>query len=259
VKLFAAHCGDIVADEGLLEEGAVTRDYRTVPVMTFFVETSEGVVVWDTGMCERVRDDAVGYWGPVAKRAMAPTLDHGHDVVARLGQAGYSVDDVHLVVNSHLHMDHAGMNGAFPAAKVLLRRRELAHAVKFMDEPSSGFVRNDFYSAQAANHEFDYEERHSLMGDGSLTLVSTPGHTPGHQCLVIRFPSGRAFVLSGDVVYSTAQLDEGRPPGLGWDRAMATASVETIASLRRDGAEVLVCHDALTWRGVRDVAEVHHE
>jgi glyoxylase-like metal-dependent hydrolase (beta-lactamase superfamily II) len=257
MRLLAAHCGDIVADEGLIETGAVIREYRTIPVMTFFVETSDGVIVWDTGMCDRVRDDPVGYWGKMAKHAIVPALDHGHDVVARLGHAGYTVDDV----NSHLHNDHAGMNGAFPAAKVLLRRRELAHAVTLMDEPSSGFVRNDFYSAAAEQHEFDYDERHILVqdGSGSLTLVSTPGHTPGHQCLEVRFPSGRAFVLSGDAVYTMAQLDEGRPPGLGWDREMATDSVETLAALRRDGAEVLVCHDPLTWRGVNDIAEVHHE
>src|SRR3954449_12876270 len=120
MKIVAARCGGLNMDYGLLQPGASPDTSRHIPVMTFFIETTDGVVVWDTGMCTAVSHDAVGYLGRVAKRAVVPEYHEGDDVVSRLGQAGYALDDVSMVLNSHLHFDHAGMNTAFPAAKLVV-------------------------------------------------------------------------------------------------------------------------------------------
>jgi N-acyl homoserine lactone hydrolase len=246
VKIIAARCGGINMDIGLIHTGRMLGATRHIPVMTFFIETTDGVVVWDTGMCPSVSHDAIGYLGRVAKRAVVPQYHEGEDVVSRLAQAGYGVGDVSLVVNSHLHWDHAGMNTAFPAARLVIRKREL----EFAQQESQGNGGAYISSELAQGPEvvlFDYDDTHDLTADGSLRLVSTPGHTPGHQCLLVRGASGARFLLSGDAVYDGQQLEEGRPPGVLWHEPTARHSVERMRQIERGGAKVLICHDPDHW------------
>jgi len=229
------------------------------PVMAFIIESAGETVLFDTGMHPHVREDPVGYWGGIARRHLVPVLPDDADVVSRLGSAGISPKDVTIVLNSHLHNDHAGMNRYFPDSRVLVRKREWDHAITVMDENSSSFVRNDFYDEQALPEFFDYDTECDLLGNGVLALVSTPGHTPGHQCLRITFPSGAQHILSGDAVYNAGQLDTGEPPAIHWDRDRAVESVKRLAGLRSAGATVHVCHDPGEWRGVEAIKTVYEE
>ncbi len=229
------------------------------PVMAFIIQTAGETVLFDTGMHPHVREDAVAYWGGIARRHLVPVLPDEADVVSRLEAAGIAPKNVTLVINSHLHNDHAGMNRFFPDSRILVRQREWDHAITVMDDNSSGFVRNDFYDDNALPDFFDYESECDLLGNGVLTLVSTPGHTPGHQCLKITFPSGARHILSGDAVYSAGQLDTGDPPAITWDRDVAVESVKRLAGLRDSGASVHVCHDPGEWNGVEKVQTVYEE
>jgi hypothetical protein len=91
----------------------------------------------------------------------------------RLRQAGYSVDEVRWVVNSHLHFDHAGRNAAFPAATEYVRTRELEWARTLLDKPS-GILAGDLDSLRAV--PWDYADTFDVTE--GLQLISTPGHTP---------------------------------------------------------------------------------
>ncbi|MCU1344828.1 MAG: hypothetical protein JWL70_1094 [Acidimicrobiia bacterium] len=246
MKIIAARCGSISMDYGLLQSGQMLGTSRLIPVMTFFVETSDGVVVWDTGMCTDVGHDAIGYLGRVAKRAVVPQYGEGEDVVSRLTQAGYSIGDVSMVVNSHLHWDHGGMNSAFPAARLVVRKRELEFAHQESHGGGGAYVGSEL--AQGPELKLiDYDDTYDLALDGSLQLVSTAGHTPGHQCLLVTGTDRTRFLLSGDAVYDGQQLAEGRPPGLLWDGVVARASVARMAAMESDGATVLICHDPDQW------------
>lgn len=256
MRLLSVPVGHIDADQSLVGGGTGTVTY---PVMCFLVEAAGERVLFDTGMHPAVRDDAVAHWGKVARRRLVPRLDDDGDVVARLRASGVRPEDVGLVVNSHLHNDHAGMNLAFPGSRTLVRTREFEYAVSLMDTPSSGFVRADFFDVARPPELFDYETSYDLLGDGSLILLSTPGHTPGHQSMLVRFPSGARYVLSGDAVYSCSDLEAGRPPGIVWDDELARRSARRLQAMAQDGAQVLVCHDAGTWAGQGQVTTIHSE
>lgn len=103
----------------------------------------------------------------------------------------------------------------------------------------------------------EYEPDDTLTA--RLELISTIGHTPGHQSLAVTFPSGRRFVLSGDAVYNREQLETGQPPGLTWDREAATQSVGVLGALVEKGATVLISHDPRLWVDVATVAPVWDE
>jgi N-acyl homoserine lactone hydrolase len=256
VRLIAVPTGSIDAD--LSDRGGAPRS-ATYPVMCFLVDTGTDTVLFDTGMHPQVRHDPEGHWGRIARRRLVPRLASGEDVVARLAQVDVQPQDVSLVLNSHLHNDHAGMNLAFPRSTRMVRRREFEHAVKLMDTPSSGFVRGDFYDEAGPPALFDYETTFDVLGDGRLVLISTPGHTPGHQSLVVRFDSGREYVLTGDAVYTCADLEAGEPPHITWDRPLATESAHQLRTMARSGAHVLVSHDAGTWGQLDRVSTIHTE
>lgn len=255
MKLSAIPCGTIAANFS----GDPEFVPSPMPIMAFLVETGGEVVLFDTGMHPVVRTDAVGYWGRIARRRLVPDLPEQQDVVSRLAEVGMTPDDVTVVINSHLHNDHAGMNRFFPNSRVLVRQREWDYAITVMDEDSSGFVRGDFYDEDNLPELFEYDDECDLFGTGDLVLISTPGHTPGHQSAAIRFGSGATHVLTGDAVYSADDLVTLSPPTVYSDRDAAVESVKRLAALRDGGSTIHVCHDPSHWAGITAVRPIHEE
>ncbi len=259
LTLVAMRCGEIRADPGLLYRGELSDERIVIPVMCFAILHPEGVVVFETGMNPEVRRDPIEYWGPVAKSVLEPLCTDDDDVTARLEHAGVSTTDVRYVVNSHLHNDHAGMNRYFPEATVVVRAREYGHALTQMDQRFTGYLSHDFTGDDIAPHTIEYDDTYDVFGDGAINLVSTIGHTPGHQSLRVQFASGRAFVLSGDAMYQRASLCSAEPPGILWDRDAAVASIRKLASMQDRGDTVLVNHDPGDWAECTDTLVVHRE
>jgi glyoxylase-like metal-dependent hydrolase (beta-lactamase superfamily II) len=227
--------------------------------MCFVVDHPDGIVVWDTSMHPAVCTDPVAYWGALAERITIPEYHPDQTLPRRLEQLGIAPQGVRFVLNSHLHNDHCGMNRFFPDATVLVRRTEYEHAVGRMDEPFSGFVRNDFYGDGQHLELLDYDDRFDLFGDGSLQLLSTIGHTPGHQSLLVTFPSGRSFAMTGDAVYTSRQLEERRPPGLTVDAGEAERSAARLADLAARGTSVMIHHEPSLWTAVTSTASLWEE
>jgi glyoxylase-like metal-dependent hydrolase (beta-lactamase superfamily II) len=259
MKLHAARCGHVSVDEGILEGGGLRGANRLVPSMVFVVDHPEGILLWDTSMNPKVCNDAVGYWGPLAESISVPHYSPEEVTTARLAELGIAAEAVRFVVNSHLHNDHCGSNRCFPGATVVFRRDEYAHAVSATSNEWSGFVADDFLGDDVDFELVDYADHYDLFGDSSLVLLSTVGHTTGHQSLQVTFPSGRRFVLTGDAVYTADQLANGKPPGLTADAAEATRSSARLRSLEEAGATVLIAHEPAHWTQVQTTATLHTE
>ena len=247
MKLFSARCGHIGVDIGLLEGGGIRGELRRVPSMCFVIDHPEGLVVWDTSMHPCVCNDPVGHWGKLATTVTVPDYAEDETLLARLAQAGIDALRIRFVTNSHLHNDHCGMNRFFPQATVLARRSEYEHASGLMDTGKHGYVRDDFYGDGQTLELVEYDDTLDLFGDGSLVLISTVGHTPGHQSLQVTFPSGRRFVMTGDALYTAEQLATRKPPGLTFDRKEAQASADRLADLGDSGATILIHHEPSLW------------
>lgn len=259
MKLVAARCGHIDVDLGLLEGGGIQGNRRRVPSMCFIIHHPDGVVVWDTSMHPCVCADPVGYWGRAAEKITVPHFAPDETLLARLALAGLAPADVRYVVNSHLHNDHCGMNRFFPQATVLVRRAEYDHAVALMDTMKHGYVRNDFYGDGQKLELIDYDDSFDIFSDTRLRLISTIGHTPGHQSLHMTFPSGRQFVMTGDALYTSRQLATRRPPGLVFDAREALASANRLADLGERGATILIHHEPSLWAGPENLLTLWEE
>lgn len=258
MELIAIRAGDCILDFGRIK-GEDPGEKIVCPIMSFVIVVGDHVVLFDTGMNPAVRENAVEYWGRVANRVIVPQLPAGDDLLQRLRDVGHPPESITLVVNSHLHNDHAGTNLEYPNARVLVRRSEWEHALTLMDKKSSGYVRHDFHDQANLPELFEYEDTHDLLGDGRIQLISTIGHTPGHQSILVTFPSGRRFVMTGDAVYLDSDLQHGCAPAIAWEPELAAASSARLRTLRAGGATVLVCHDEATWHDIKDFAILHSE
>jgi N-acyl homoserine lactone hydrolase len=196
-------------------------DGREWPVHGFVVTHSGGAVLVDTG-CGGP-DEVLNDWR-VVNRSVADALA-GLDMTPA---------DIGLVINTHLHFDHCGQNAVFAHAPCYVQRTELDRAKRESPELY------DWFGFMNARWELLDGDIGILPG---LSVITTPGHTVGHQCVVVA-TDGQADLLIGDAAYTPHQFagppDQDLLPGQASDRVAWRGSLDRIRSLEPD--RVHFCH-----------------
>src|SRR5207244_8758170 len=128
---------------------------------------------------------------------------------------------------SHTHPDHIGNVELFPQAMLLVQKAEY-------DWPGANNAPRFTPEHPVTTLEGDKD----VFGDGSVTLLSTPGHTPGHQSLLVKLPKTGALVLSGDAVHFQANWDNRRVPENNTDKQQSAASMARMADVKIGRAHV---------------------
>ena len=211
------------------------------PVWSALIRTPEGNVLFDTGLHPvHISNPHATFGKPPPDReavAMRVAMEAEDAIVSRLASLGVKPDDVAIVVNSHLHFDHAGNNGAFPKATFIVQGDHLAFA---KGKPNFPGVYWDI-------PELTYMPVTGRVRVATgLEVVPTPGHAPGHQSLVVDLPETGRVVLCGDAAFTRENLERGeiRAP----DEVAAKDSLALIRSLVRDDLDrVFTSHDAASW------------
>ena len=197
-------------------------DGRDWPVHGFVITHPGGAALVDTGVGgpQQVLND----WRVVNRTA-----------ADALSDLGMSPADISLVINTHLHFDHCGQNAVFRHAPIYVQRRELARAERESPELCQWF---DFSNARFELLDGDAEV---LPG---VSVVSTPGHTDGHQCVVVRTGEDGADLLIGDAAYTprqyTGPAGQKLVAGQASDRAAWWDSLQRIRGMAP--ARVHFCH-----------------
>jgi N-acyl homoserine lactone hydrolase len=196
-------------------------DGREWPVHGFVVTHPGGAALVDTGVGGP--QDLLNDWRVVNRSAA--------DALAGLDM---TPGDIGLVINTHLHFDHCGQNAVFRHAACYVQRAELDRAQRESPDLYDWF---DFMNARFELLDGDAEV---LPG---LAVVATPGHTAGHQSVVVRSDDGPDLLI-GDAAYTPRQYagpaDEDLPPGQASDPAAWRDSLRRIRSM--DPARVHFCH-----------------
>ena len=188
-----------------------------IPVPAFLVEhPSAGPILIDTGLDASVAEDPARNLGRRHKLTFKERMETGQAVPAQLEALGIAPGDVRLVVMSHLHYDHASGIGQFPDATFVVTRAEWEWAA------GHGFFKGyrhqlfdtggdwrlvDFDAPEAESHA-TFGRTLDLLGDGSVRLVSTPGHTMGHQSVLLRLGGGRELLVVADAADTQRHLDD---------------------------------------------------
>jgi N-acyl homoserine lactone hydrolase len=237
--------------------------WKPVPIPAFLVEhPGVGPMLVDTGLPAAVAEEGSRALGFVAGLAYSIEMEPGQAVVEQLRARRVDPMDVRVVVMTHLHYDHAGGIADFPQATFVVDADEWRAA------RSGGFRKG--YARKLIDHPFAWREVDfddprvtsfasfgrtiDLFGDGSVRLLSTPGHTAGHMSVLLRLESGRELLLTADAAYARRTIDEELVPVLVDDVHRYRRSLREIRRYveQTPGAEVICGHDPEHWPGVRE-------
>ncbi|MFL6620049.1 MAG: N-acyl homoserine lactonase family protein [Povalibacter sp.] len=238
LRLYAFDCGRAeFQDMGMFSD---TGEYDGKPGAIadpcFLIVHPRGVLLWDTGLGD-------------ALAAQREGKDAGHGIrlhvdtplAQQLHELKLTPEQISFVGFSHLHFDHTGNAGLFEKSRWLINKHELAAALS--DSPpfavDPGFLKgHDMSTIEQIEDDFD------VFGDGAVQVLKAPGHTPGHQVLLIKLPRSGAVLLSGDLYHTRDNRRLHRVPRVNTDRADTLASFDRIERIvTNEHARVIVQHD----------------
>ena len=230
-KLYVLNCGEGTAGDLSrwtpgLNEGKAMDFVDTC----YLIKHTQGWFLWDTGIADAVAAMPDGL-APADPKAV--TWRRPKTLAAQLEQIGVKPSDIKTMGVSHTHPDHIGNVEMFPQATLYVQKAE--------------------YDWPGTNNEPRFKPAHpvellsgdkDVFGDGSVTVLSTPGHTPGHQSLLVKLPKTGAVVLSGDAVHFRDNWDNRRVPSMNANKEWSAASMQKIAdTLDKEKAQLWINHD----------------
>src|SRR5271157_5417096 len=179
----------------------------------YLVKHGDQYLLWDTGHAMTTPN-------------VAPKVS----VVDQLAKIELKPEQITFVGISHYHADHTGQVGSFPKATLLIGKGDWdaitspkpAEGVNF--KPFEGWIKGDSKVEPLALDK-------DVFGDGTVIVLRTPGHTPGHQSLLVKLPQTGNVVLSGDAVHFRENYDAEGVPAFNFDRAQTVASVERLKKI----------------------------
>lgn len=224
--------GRMTASAAIWRQGEDPESRLTLPVPAFLVETEDERILIDTGLHPAACADPVARYGRPEAIGLF-SFEQEEPVSEQVDPA-----TITRIVLTHLHYDHAGgLSLLPPSIPVVVQRREWEAG-----HDDAAIARNFFFPRDYAGTEREVilvDGDHDLLGDGSIELLSTPGHTPGHQSVLI----GGDLLLGADVAYFAAGLDDRRFPAFGDDLAAQGRSADRLRDLREAGATFVPGHD----------------
>ena len=231
VTLARLDCGTSQAPTAVNERFSDTYAFPGLNVQFVFscylIRHGDEYMLWDTGHSMTMPN-------------VAPKVS----VVDQLAKIDVKPDQIKYVGISHYHADHTGQIDSFPKATLLIGAKEWeaitsskpAQGVNF--KPFEGWINGENkVEPQALDKD--------VFGDGSVTMLRTPGHTPGHSSLLVKLAQMGSVIITGDAVHFRENYDTDGVPAFNFDRAQTVASIERLKKIADNlKATVIIQHDA---------------
>ena len=226
-RLYVMDCGhNAAADQSRWSPGVNVGKPIELSDNCYLIKHGADWLLWDTGYPDAVAQRPVTT--PVGTATRAKTL------AAQLAEIGVKPSDIRYVAVSHTHGDHVGNVDLFPESLLLIQKAELDWAFAPGKQPPFKVER------PVRRLEGDLD----VFGDGSVTILSTPGHTPGHQSLLVHLPKTGWVVLSGDLAHFKDNWDNRRVASMNTSAEQTQASLARVADLLAEKkAQLWINHD----------------
>jgi N-acyl homoserine lactone hydrolase len=230
-KLYILNCGEGVAgDISRWSPGLNEGKSMDFVDSCYLIKHSQGWFLWDTGISDAVAAMPNGL-APADPKAVY--WHRPKTLAAQLEQIGVKPSDIKAMAVSHTHPDHIGNVEMFPTAMLYVQKAEY-------DWPGA----NNEPRFKPSHPVTKLEGDHDVFGDGSLTILSTPGHTPGHQSLLVKLPNTGAVVLTGDAVHFKSNWENRGVPSNNFSKELTLASMQKLSdTLTTQKAQLWINHD----------------
>jgi glyoxylase-like metal-dependent hydrolase (beta-lactamase superfamily II) len=242
-KLYRLDCGHSLAnDESVWTPGENVGRSIEFSSTCWLIRRGNEWLLWDTGVPQSALNDPKG-WSTLPK-LIVYHLDK--TLTDQLAAIGLKTNDIKYVALSHTHGDHIGNVRLFPNSTVLMQRAEYAW-IGSPDGPNDNVNQLKALARKllgTPKHLKLLKGDTDVFGDGSVTLVSTPGHTPGSQSLLVHLKNSGFIILSGDVVHLEENFEKNTVPSLNTDKAESIASMDKVRRMIATyKAKLFINHD----------------
>lgn len=234
-RMYVLNCGESrTTDVSMWSPGVNVGKPWEFSDNCYLIRHEKSLMLWDTGMSDSIASMPEG----MKAAGGLLTLRVTKTLASQLSEIGIAPADITHLAISHFHSDHAGNANLFTTATLYIQVAEYDAA--FGPEAARfGFV-PELYEKLRTNPIVKLAGDLDVFGDGSVVILSTPGHTPGHQSLLVRLPKTGSVVLSGDAVHFQDNWISRRVPARNFDHSQSLRSMERIAA-------VLVEYKAQLW------------
>ena len=243
VKLMRLDCGTVAANN--LDQFSDTRAYvgqsKRLTSSCYLIKHGDAYMLWDTGLPAAMKGKPIDPKAPMDATVTAT-------IVEQLAAVGVKPEQISMIGVSHYHFDHVGQAAAFPGATLLIGKGDF-DALKAGAPGTSKLPLAPWIDGTAKSDPVSGDK--DVFGDGSVTMLDLPGHTPGHHGLLVHLAGKGNVLLTGDVAHFQENYDSDGVPGFNTNRADSIAAIERFKGLARNlKATVIIQHDP------RDIAKL---
>jgi N-acyl homoserine lactone hydrolase len=242
-RLYVFDCGVLYLDNlDMFNIKAEESAVREMFVPCYLVEHEKGRLFWDGGLPRSVAD-AEGL-----VEIDGGSMRYDRWIVDQLADMGLQPKDINYAAFSHLHFDHAGAANSFTDSTILMQKTEWDGAFN----AGEGFIDTSLFDGlKNADVKF-LQGDHDVFGDGSVTLIYAPGHTTGHQVLLLEMENTGKLMLSGDLYHTRANRRLRRAPTFNVDAEQTFESMDKVEKiLKETGATLWIEHDKALADGLK--------
>jgi glyoxylase-like metal-dependent hydrolase (beta-lactamase superfamily II) len=238
-RLYVLYCGEAhIADLSPWSPGFRVGEPAVFSNNCYLIQHGKDWLLWDSGYADSLAQTPDGIVGPRNSRALRTKT-----LASQLAEIGVAPSQVTYVAFSHTHADHVGNGNMFTSARLYIQKLEYDAA--FGTDPHQfGFDPSPYdqlRNSPVVKLEGDYD----VFGDRSVKILSTPGHTPGHQSLLVRLRKTGPVVLSGDVAHFRENFDLRRVPAFNFNADQSRQSMDKIAAVvKAEHAQLWINHDS---------------
>jgi N-acyl homoserine lactone hydrolase len=239
LRLYVFDCGYLITLNP--ETYNLTRQDVPDPTMSvpcFLVVHPTGTLVYDTGLGDKL----VGRPPYLTKRGASMSQVVLKTLSSQMAEVGYSPSQIKYLVLSHMHFDHVGNANDFAGPNTTWLVQKVERDAMFGDNVSPQAINPDYAALKTAKTQL-LNGDHDVFGDGSVTIVSTPGHTVGHQVLFLRLPKSGPVVLTGDLYHYPGERTLNRMPDGEKTAGTSESRSRVEALVKESGAQLWIGHD----------------
>lgn len=251
VAVYAFLCGILKTQTQYLLKDTRKGTPMNIPVPFILIKHGKDWVAFDTGNNAMVAKDPVKYWGKSVTDAYYPVMKDYEEFHVQLEKIGLKPKDIKAAIISHGHLDHAGAIDNFKGTDVPIyfQKRELEVIKKAVASgKKTAYIPDDFKVMDQLNIK-GIDGVFDLFGDQTVVAFPTPGHTPGHQSLLITPSNGKQVIYAADAMYTMENMVDAIPPGLYWDLPQSVEALAIFKIMSFMKAEIVPSHDPDYWKG----------